>query len=247
MDPTVREERLGSLETIVVEASEDDADGTLDRAGPRLTVVLCHGFGAPATDLVDLAFAMPIPPGTRFVFPAAPLPVPQLGPEARAWWPVDIASLQAASGDLDAICSSDPPGMAGARDRLAQALAAARERWQIGERGLVLGGFSQGAILSADVAFRTALPLRGLLLWSGMLFVREAWRLGMQGRRGLPVVQSHGTVDPILPFLGAERLQRELVSAGLDVKWVVFPGGHGIGPGVLPASSDLLRSLVSTP
>jgi len=250
MRPTVREEQLGELTTVIVEMATGEPNAArperVEASSPRppLTVVLCHGFGAPATDLVDLAFELEAPAGTRFVFPAAPLPVPMLGPDARAWWPVDLASLDAAvaSGRLDELCASDPPGIADARAALTRTLEAARERYGVGDESLLVGGFSQGAILSADVAFRTALPLGGLVILSGMLFAREAWRAGMRQRRGLRVVQSHGTADPILPFPGAERLRDELRSAGLDLTWVTFPGGHGIGPGALEAVAELLRA-----
>jgi len=249
MSPTVREEQLGDLTAVIVETTTGAPNAARPPCAaaspprPALTVVLCHGFGAPATDLVDLAFSLDAPAQTRFVFPAAPLPVPMLGPDARAWWPVDLAHLDAAvaSGHLDELCASDPPGLADARAALARALEALRERYRIGDGSLVVGGFSQGAILSADVAFRAALPLGGLVILSGMLFAREAWRAGMRLRRGLRVVQAHGTADPILPYQGAERLRDELRSAGLDLTWVTFPGGHGIGPGALEAVAGLLQ------
>ncbi len=254
MNPTVRETRLGDLDTLIVEttaAGTEPTGSTRPDAVARslpLTVVLCHGFGAPATDLVDLAAAIRAPAGTRFVFPAAPLPVPPLGPRARAWWPVDIATLgeAVAGGHLDELCASEPPGLARARSALTGALEAARARWSIGDSSLVVGGFSQGAILSADVAFRSTVPLGGLLVLSGMLFAREAWRAGMRQRRGLRVVQTHGTADPILPLGGAERLRDELTSAGLDLDWVTFPGGHGIGPGALEAVARLLAAVAGT-
>lgn len=251
MNPIVREARLGDLDTLIVETTAAGTETTaaahldaVDRSLP-LTVVLCHGFGAPATDLVDLAAAIRAPSGTRFVFPAAPLPVPALGPDARAWWPVDIATLGAAvaGGHVDELCATEPPGLARARDALTGALEAARARWSIGDASLVVGGFSQGAILSADVAFRSRVPLGGLLVLSGMLFAREAWRSGMRQRRGLRVVQTHGTADPILPFGGAERLRDEIAGAGLDLDWVAFPGGHGIGPGALEAVGRLLAAI----
>lgn len=254
MTPAVREERLGDLATVIVEPPAPRAEPP---APPRpaasepsapLTVVLCHGFGAPATDLVDLAYAIPAPAGTRFVFPAAPLPVPMLGPEARAWWPVDLAGLDAVvtSGRLDELCASEPPGLAAARTALVGALEAARARWSLGPSDLVVGGFSQGAILSADVAFRSAVPLGGLIVLSGMLFAREAWQAGMRQRRDLRVVQAHGTADPILPYRGAERLRDDLERAGIDLTWVPFPGGHGIGPGALEAVAALLTRVASS-
>ena len=93
---------------------------------------------------------------------------------------------------------------------------------------------------------RSAVPLGGLIVLSGMLFAREAWQAGMRQRRDLRVVQAHGTADPILPYRGAERLRDDLERAGIDLTWVPFPGGHGIGPGALEAVAALLTRVASS-
>ena len=46
------------------------------------------------------------------------------------------------------------------------------------------------------------------------------WENGLACR----VFQSHGTQDPILPYVMAERLRDELVKAGLTVEWQSFRG-----------------------
>jgi phospholipase/carboxylesterase len=52
----------------------------------------------------------------------------------------------------------------------------------------------------------------------------------MKARKDLPVFQSHGTQDPILPFAIAERLRHVLDDAGMRVSFTQFDGGHGIPP-----------------
>src|SRR5262249_30990993 len=93
---------------------------------------------------------------------------------------------------------------------------------------VVLGGFSQGAMLAADVAARTDVPLAGLMLWSGTLVAEAEWTPLLRRRKGMPVFQSHGTADPLLPYDGASRLRDVMVAAGLAVRCVPFPGGHEI-------------------
>ncbi|MBL7688273.1 MAG: hypothetical protein JNJ49_09570 [Bdellovibrionaceae bacterium] len=50
---------------------------------------------------------------------------------------------------------------------------------------------------------------------------------------GIRFLQSHGTLDFVLPFALAERLERVLVDAGLDGMLLPFRGGHEIPMPVL--------------
>jgi len=73
-------------------------DGNGAGSGPL--VVLLHGFGAPGTDLVDLAEVIRAPLGTRYLFPAGPIDLSVDGSypgDARAWWPIDLVAVQVAS------------------------------------------------------------------------------------------------------------------------------------------------------
>jgi phospholipase/carboxylesterase len=200
-----------------------------------LTCVLCHGFGAPGDDLVGLAAGLRAPPGTAFVFPEAPLALPVPEPHAlfgqpRAWWLIDIAAIERARmrGEIRDLSKSVPIGLSAARAALVAMLDELQAKHPSSR--LVLGGFSQGAMLALDVALHDPRPLAGLVLLSGTLVSEAEWTrlLGTALRRGLPVFQSHGTSDPLLPFSLAERLRDLLTSAGLDVTFDAFEEGHTI-------------------
>jgi phospholipase/carboxylesterase len=98
---------------------------------------------------------------------------------------------------------------------------------------IVLGGFSQGAMLSLDVALHSTQALAGLVLMSATHLAAAEWATRYAGRRGLPVFMSHGKQDELLPFFVSEKLRDRMVVEGLDVTWVEFVGGHGIPPAVL--------------
>ncbi len=199
------------------------------------TVVLLHGFGAGGDDLVDLARALGAPPTARFLFPAGPLLLEGDPDGARAWWLIDFERLQRAMAlGLDR-SEEVPAGLAEARaviDGLLDQLEAQ------GAERIVLGGFSQGAMLSLDVALHRAKPLAGLALMSATRINGKAWRAGLARVKGVPVFVSHGTRDPLLPFAEARTLRDELAGAGADVDWVEFGGGHEIPP---PAMAGLRR------
>ncbi|MGV3483597.1 MAG: lysophospholipase, partial [Planctomycetaceae bacterium] len=88
----VRRRRYGKLDALVVESDQ----------GPKIPVVLCHGYGAPGDDLVAnvevLADWLEASiEQFRFVFPAAPLSPPELAMYGgRAWWEINMAKLLAA-------------------------------------------------------------------------------------------------------------------------------------------------------
>ena len=111
----------------------------------------------------------------------------------------------------------------------------------------VIGGFSQGAMLATDTVLRSTRPFGALAILSGSLISHDEWLPLMGARRGLPVLQSHGRTDPVLPFELAERLCSELVAAGLPVEFVAFNGGHGIPGGVLEGLTRLVRRLTPEP
>jgi phospholipase/carboxylesterase len=83
-------------------------------------------------------------------------------------------------------------------------------------------------MLTCDIVMRTSFPVAGLIQLSGSLLAKQDWRPTVGKRAGLRVFQSHGTQDPILPYMMAERLRDELVKAGLSVEWQSFRGGHEI-------------------
>ncbi|AKU95230.1 Phospholipase/carboxylesterase family protein [Labilithrix luteola] len=199
-------------------------------------MVLLHGFGAPGDDLVGLAGAVGAPPGTTFLFPEAPhdlaefTSLPVYG-GARAWWMVDVGRYERAlsSGRLGDVIDEVPDGLDEARAALASMFDALAKQGTPSEL-VVVGGFSQGSMLSVDFALRDARPLRGLVVMSGALIAASEWRPRMKARAGMPLFQSHGTHDPILPYEVAKLLNRELVSAGLVGDFLSFAGGHGIPP-----------------
>jgi len=240
MTTAMQKVRLGALSAVITPPTSPASERPL-------WVVLLHGFGAPATDLVGLASALGPLPDVRFVFPGAlhALTGPFAPPGARAWWPIDFEELDHARRrrDLDALSSAEPAGLSEARVALTEALSALEREHGMDPARLVLGGFSQGAMLSCDWALRGALPLAGLVVLSGMPIALSEWKRGMATRRGLPVFQSHSPDDVVLPFELAERLADALTAAGLESEFVRFRGGHGIPHPVIEGLRAFLGQL----
>jgi phospholipase/carboxylesterase len=231
--------KLGPLTARITGGTDRQGSGS----GP--VVILLHGFGAPGDDLVSLGGAIRAPQHTRFVFPQAPV---ALGPEymgGRAWWWIDLNEriLRRARGEdhTDEV----PEGLADARAKIVELLGEVDKTLGPPPGALVLGGFSQGAMLSLDVALHTTTPLAGLVLMSGTHIAAREWAPRFESRRGLPVFMSHGTLDELLPYAISESLKDTLVANGLPVNWVTFQGGHGIAPNVVEGVSAFLRRILA--
>ena len=212
-------------------------------------VILLHGFGAPGDDLVSLADVLNVPTGTRFIFPEGLLSL-SFGPrDARAWWLIDMARIAAdqAAGRVRDLSQDIPKGLAPARETMLAFLKEVEHKFGADPRKTILGGFSQGAMLSCDLMLRTTQPYAGLIQLSGTLLAAQEWTPLLQKRKGLPVFQSHGMQDEILPYVGAEALRDTLTHAGLSVEWHSFRGGHEIPRPVLQLLGTFITKAVTHP
>jgi phospholipase/carboxylesterase len=233
--------RAGELTVRVTGGTDREGGGS----GPL--VVLLHGYGAPGDDLVPLFRVLDVPREVRFAFPEAPLaPLELAAHGGRAWWPIDVIALQraAAEGRARDRTGETPPGLAPAREQLSVALDALERELGVPEGQLVLGGFSQGAMLATDLALQTARPLAGLILLSATLLGREVWQPLMAARAGLPVLQTHGLQDPLLAHAIAVELRDLWLAAGAKLEWLEFRGGHELPNSVLDALGGFIRATV---
>jgi phospholipase/carboxylesterase len=210
---------MPSLDPCTADPSEQSAAAAADamRLGPEQAssrLVLLHGWGADADDLLDLGELL-VGPEVSVVALRAPEPHP-FG-SGRQWYglqPIDWDALPAARTAL--------------RARL-EALAAS-----VALERTVLLGFSQGAAMALDVG--CGLPLAGIVGCSG--YPHEGWQ---PGGTLPPVLLSHGREDAVVPYAASEELQRQLVRAGARVELLPFSGGHGIDPELLPAVAAFVQ------
>lgn len=235
----MRHARLADLGVNITGGSDREGGGT----GP--VVVLLHGFGARGDDLVGLHRVLEVTREVRFVFPEAPLVPRELAAfGGRAWWMIDTVALQQASatGRFRDRSNEIPEGMAPAHAQVVELLDAVER--ELGVRGdqIVLGGFSQGAMLSCDIALRTDRELAGLVLLSTTLLCKQQWQPRMAARKDLPIFQAHGRADPLLPFAAAVELRDLLRTAGCTVDFHEFEGGHEVPLGVLESLGAFIRA-----
>ena len=161
---------------------------------------------------------------------------------------IDTEALQRSieSGDPRDLSQDLPEGMSEASEMVSELVEQLMETHQISEDRVVLGGFSQGSMVTTDVALRMKNAPGALIVMSGTLVCEPVWSELSQKREMLKILQSHGTQDPILPFEAARTLRSLFLQAGFEHQFLPFDGVHSISEEVLRASAELILSLLES-
>ncbi len=242
-------QRLGSLDCVVVapQAAADNA-----RPNFAALAVFCHGFGAGGDDLVGLAGELlqmlssdtPV----MLVFPAAPLSLADQGmPDGRAWWMLSIQKLVSAmeEGRFEQIRDEVPEEIDQAREKLTETIQIALQQCGLTSQQLLLGGFSQGAMLSVETALRgLPEPPAQLCLYSGALICEQLWKPLASRLQQTEILQSHGRLDPVLPLQTGLWLRDMLQAAQCTVEFIEFNGPHTIPFPALERTAAMLSRLI---
>jgi phospholipase/carboxylesterase len=199
-------------------------------ATPAGAVVLLHGRGADELDLAPLLDILD--PGQRLVglAPRGPLALP---PGGAHWYAVREIGFP------------DPGTFLPTFAQLSDWLDGALEEVGVDVGRTVLGGFSQGAVMSYALGLAAGRPRSaGILAMSGFIPTVEGFELDVADRAGLPVSISHGTYDPVIGVEFGRDASDRLAEAGLDVTYREDPVAHQIAPGaVAQARAVLARAL----
>ena len=101
----------------------------------------------------------------------------------------------------------------------------------------VVGGFSQGTVMSYALALGEGRPLpAGLIALSGFIPAVEGWNFEAEGREGLPILIHHGAMDPVISVGFGRDAAERLEAAGLSPRYVETDAGHWVPPEIV---SDL--------
>ena len=189
-------------------------------AEPAMRLVLLHGYGSDERDMLGLAQSLP----REFdvVCPRAPGETENGG---YAWF--DISVDESGFG-------FDEEGFQYAAALVLQDLAGLR----LDGVPLVLGGFSQGAMVAAAVTLIEP-SVDAAWLMSGAF----PPGLEMPPSPARPVLAQHGTLDPVLPIALGRDLAKRLAEAGLDVTAREYPVGHTVPADGLADAVEWFESL----
>lgn len=189
--------------------------GPASKATPKQLIVLCHGLGADAYDLIDLghAWAHACPDA---IFASVHAPFPHESGFGRQWWSVADRSPQVMEH-----------GVRTAAPYLHGFIDAELTRLELPPEAYALMGFSQGAMMSLFAGLRRPIAPRAILAFSGALVAPEA--LTAELGAPAPVLLVHGEADDVVPAARTRDAEASLRAAGIAVEAHFIPGlGHGI-------------------
>ncbi len=196
----------------------------LERA--RAAMVLVHGRGATARDILTLADALDQP---DFAY---------LAPQAagNAWYPNSFL----------APIASNEPDLSSGLQTIGEVLVRAAAAGIPPERTL-LAGFSQGACLALEYVARHARRYGGVAGLSGGLIGPDGAPRDYSGSLvGTPVFLGCSDVDPYIPAARVEHSAEILRRLGGDVTVRLYPGmGHTVSEDELAFVRGMMAPLVA--
>jgi phospholipase/carboxylesterase len=188
---------------------------------PEGALVLFHGRGADENDLFPLLDVLDPERRLHGYTPRGPLALP---PGGAHWYVVPRVGFP------------DPPTF--------KASYAAARAWldALPYARIVLGGFSQGCVMSLSLGLGADRPRPFAICgFSGFIPVVEGWELDTS-RPLPPIALGHGTLDPVISVDFGRRARDRILAADGQLFYREYPLPHALDPEFVYDVRDWLRS-----
>ncbi|MEL0146417.1 MAG: hypothetical protein VW808_05765 [Schleiferiaceae bacterium] len=189
------------------------------------TLVLLHGYGSNKEDLYGLK---PYLPTLNIVCFQAPI---SLGMGGYAWYPIEWEN---GAKMIDGA----------AVEESAQLVLESLKTWQgeyVQNNEVFIGGFSQGAITSLQILLQ-GFSAKGFVLMSG--YALPEWHEALKSiSTDAPIFQSHGTMDPVIPYTWAQATADGLSHLS-DYTFRSYPMAHSLNAQCLQDIHEFLTPLL---
>ena len=186
-------------------------------------LLLVHGRGATAHNILDLANELPVQDFTLYA------------PQAtnQSWYPYSfMAPVEQNQPALDSALML--------LDELVESILGQGVK----SENIYIGGFSQGACLTSEYAARNARKYGGLLIFTGGLIGQQVDTSKYKGDfAGTPVLITTGDPDPHVPVSRVEETVKEMEKLGASVTKKVYPGRPHT---ILQEELDLADQLITS-
>ncbi len=195
-------------------------------------LVLMHGVGSNAEDLFGLAPHVP----ARFHVLSLEAPF-MLGSDSFAWF--QFGQLPNGERVIDEAQELD------SRALVAQAVQAAAGQLGVPPERVVVGGFSQGGIMSLTLLLTQPALLHAVLVLHSRLLPQAARAAApLSDLQGKKAWVSHGVQDDVIVLASAHATRAHLAATPVELSYAEFPGRHEIRPAELQAAMQWLGALI---
>ena len=178
-------------------------------------LLLLHGYGANEDDLFGLAPYV----DERFLVISARAPV-QIGLGMYGWFRLGFTER----GIL-----IDPSEVEQSRQTLRGFVDEILAAYPIDPNVVFLAGFSQGAMMSLDLALREPELVTGVAAMSGRLMPSTLDKMAEPDRlTSLPIFIAHGTEDPLIPINQGRAARDSLSQLPVSLTYREYDIGHTI-------------------
>lgn len=214
------------------EGSGPHAGRPLATAGPPLgqghgAVIMVHGRNADPRNILDLVPVLDRPEFT-YLAPAA---------ANRTWYPNSFLAPR----------DANQPGISSGLSVLDALVGGARAAGVARDR-IVLMGFSQGACLASEFAYRHPARYGGVVAYSGGLIGPPGtrWTERSEAMDGTPVFLGCSDVDPHIPEERVDETETAFAAVGATVTKRIYPGmGHLVNDDEIAFTRELLDAVAA--
>ena len=193
-------------------------------------IILLHGFGSYMGDLSVLAPAI-----NRnsyiYIFPNAPIPI-QISPIFTGYgW--------TSPGNFN-----DPQELKYIRNLLNEFIADVLSRFNVRPGNAILGGFSQGGVMSYLCALAKPEIFGGVIALSGTLPSLTEIKGNLPEARTQPIFIAHGIHDEVIEIEQGRNSKLFLESEGYTPVYKEYQMGHEIIPSVIHDLSTWMQTIM---
>ncbi|MES2686572.1 MAG: phospholipase [Pseudomonadota bacterium] len=202
-----------------------------DSSAEPWLLVLMHGVGSNEQDLFGLAPY--VPKNFHVISLRAPY---AMGPAAYGWFAFTV--------DAQGERTINEAQEAASRQLVAQTLAAAAQQLVIPSERVVVGGFSQGGIMSLSLLLtRPALMHAAMVMHSRLLTQVLPLVASPKALQGKQLWLSHGTYDNVIPLAAAHVIGDLVKTLPIELAYAEYPSQHEIIEEELMEAMGWLRKL----
>ena len=190
-----------SLNTIILEP--------LSKAEPKNAVILCHGYGGDGKDISILAsYWRSYLPDTIFICPDAPEKC-DASPSGFQWFDLmDQAPEQILSKSLVA------------EIKLNKLIDEVKERNNLSANQIVIGGFSQGCMISLQTGIKRKDKINSIIGYSGKIIDTEHLGKNIVSRPN--IILMHGDIDQVVSIDGLLEAKNFFSKNNYEIETQIF-------------------------